>query len=82
MGEVDKEENKHLPQLHWTELAVLIPIIIAILLIGLQPAPFFDTMNATVDDVVSDVAIYIPEQAPVVTFDSPADTAVALNAGE
>jgi NADH-quinone oxidoreductase subunit M len=82
MGDVDKEENRNLPQLHWTELAVLIPIIIAILLIGLQPAPFFDTMNATVDEVVADVAVYLPEQAPVVTFDSTADTAVALNAGE
>jgi NADH-quinone oxidoreductase subunit M len=82
MGELDKEENRNLPQLHWQELAVLVPIIIAILLIGLQPAPFFDTMNATVDEVVADVAVYLPEQAPIVTFDSTADTAVALNTGE
>src|SRR5690606_17544772 len=30
MGELDKEENKNLPQLHWQELAVLIPILILI----------------------------------------------------
>ena len=41
MGELDKEENKHLEPLHWQEIAVLVPILIAIFLIGLQPAPFF-----------------------------------------
>ncbi len=60
MGELDKEENKHLEPLHWTEIAVLVPIIIAIFVIGLQPAPFFDTMNATVSHVVTQVGQYIP----------------------
>ncbi|MFN8451079.1 MAG: NADH-quinone oxidoreductase subunit M [Anaerolineae bacterium] len=60
MGELDKEENKHLEPLHWTEIAVLIPIIIAIFLIGLQPAPFFDTMNASVNQLVAQVGQYVP----------------------
>lgn len=60
MGEVDKEENRRLPRLHWQEIAVLVPILFVILLIGLQPAPFFDTMTATVDELVADVSAFIP----------------------
>lgn len=56
MGEVVKEENKSLEPLHWTELAVLIPIIIAIFWIGLAPAPFFNAMDASVNHVVQHVA--------------------------
>jgi NADH-quinone oxidoreductase subunit M len=55
MGELDKEENRNLPQLHWQELAVLIPILIAIFLIGLQPTPFFDTMTASTNQLVEHV---------------------------
>jgi NADH-quinone oxidoreductase subunit M len=63
MGELDKEENKHLDPLHWQEIAVLVPILIAIFLVGLQPAPFFATMSATVDHVVAQVGPYIPTVA-------------------
>jgi NADH-quinone oxidoreductase subunit M len=63
MGELDKEENKHLPQLHWQELAVLIPILIAIFWIGLQPKPFFNTMNASTEALVRNVERYFPETA-------------------
>jgi NADH-quinone oxidoreductase subunit M len=63
MGELDKEENKHLLPLHWQEVAVLVPIIIAVFLIGLQPAPFFATMSASVDHVVTQVGPYIPTVA-------------------
>lgn len=60
MGELDKEENKNLPPLMWNELAALIPILIAIFLIGLQPAPFFDTMNASVGQLVAQVGEFVP----------------------
>ena len=63
MGELDKEENKHLPPLNWQEIAVLVPILIAILLIGLQPAPFFATMDASVQQLVSQVGQYVPTVA-------------------
>src|SRR5690606_22442147 len=81
MGEVDKEENRNLPQLHWQEVAVLVPIVIVIILIGLQPAPFFDTMNATVDDLVESVQVYLPEQTETVVFEQP-DASVVLNTGQ
>ncbi len=63
MGELDKEENKHLEPLHWQEIAVLVPILIAIFVIGLQPAPFFATMNASVQQLVTQVGQYVPTVA-------------------
>ncbi len=60
MGELDKEENKKLEPLHWQELAVIVPLIIMIFWIGLQPAPFFATMDASVGELVSHVSEYVP----------------------
>jgi NADH-quinone oxidoreductase subunit M len=68
MGELDKEENKNLPQLQWNELAALIPIVVAIFYIGLQPSPFFNKMDASTKKLVEDVAKYFPEGAPEVTW--------------
>ena len=69
MGDVDKEENRNLPQLHWQEIAVLVPILIAIIWIGIQPSPFFATMDSTVNDLVEDVSVYVPESAETVVYD-------------
>lgn len=48
MGEVVSEENKHLEPLHWQEYAVLIPVVIAIFVIGIQSYVFFNAMDASV----------------------------------
>jgi len=55
MGEVTSEENKHLEPMHWQEVAVMIPIMVAIIWIGLQPAPFFRTMDSSVAALVTHV---------------------------
>ncbi len=55
MGEVVSEENKNLERLHWQELAVLIPIVIVIFWIGIQPAPFFGAMDSSVNQLVQTV---------------------------
>jgi NADH-quinone oxidoreductase subunit M len=67
MGELDKEENKDLPELHWQELAVLVPLLILIFWIGLAPYAWFDVMDASatnlvvqMDQVVTDVLIQAP----------------------
>ena len=51
MGELDKEENKRLPDLKWQELWALIPIIIMVFAIGLQAGYFFDYMDRSVRDL-------------------------------
>lgn len=66
LGELVKEENKNLPPLAWNEIAVMIPILIAIFLIGLQPAPFFDTMNASVGELVAHVGQFVTTVAQAV----------------
>jgi NADH-quinone oxidoreductase subunit M len=55
MGEVTNKENENLEKLHWQELAVLIPICIAVVWIGLQSAPFFGSMDASVNQLVQTV---------------------------
>jgi NADH-quinone oxidoreductase subunit M len=57
MGE--KKEAPHADEntykLHWTELAVLIPILIAIFWIGIQPGGFFDNMAASTNALVANI---------------------------
>ena len=71
MGDLDKEENKHLEPLHWNEIAALVPILIAIFLIGLQPAPFFRSMDASVGALVRHVDEAVPSIAS--TLELPAE---------
>ena len=56
MGEVVSEENKNLSPITWQEYAVLIPLIVVIFWIGLQPAVFFHAMDASVNQVVQQVS--------------------------
>src|SRR5690606_22180786 len=60
MGPLDKEENKQLEPLKWNEIAALVPILIAIFLIGLQPAPFFKSMDSSVDALVRHIDESVP----------------------
>ncbi|MDX2138911.1 MAG: NADH-quinone oxidoreductase subunit M [Chloroflexota bacterium] len=65
MGELDKEENKHLHPLNWQEYAALIPIVIVILLIGIYPAMFFAPMDSTVGQIVAQVSQFVTTIAQV-----------------
>ncbi|MEZ4668860.1 MAG: NADH-quinone oxidoreductase subunit M [Anaerolineae bacterium] len=56
MGEVTHEENKTLEKLHWQETTVLVAMIVVILWIGLQPAPFFGSMDSSVNHLVQTVS--------------------------
>lgn len=61
MGDIDKEENRNLPQMHWQEIAVMIPILILIFWIGLQPSAWFDVMGAATTNLVAGIADFAPE---------------------
>jgi NADH-quinone oxidoreductase subunit M len=63
MGDVKHEENRSLPRLHWSELAVLIPIVIMILWIGLAPNTFLAPMDPSVNALVQEVQPAVTEIA-------------------
>ncbi|MEM9950771.1 MAG: NADH-quinone oxidoreductase subunit M [Chloroflexota bacterium] len=57
MGDVieapHSDENTY--KLHWTELAVLIPVVAVSIWIGIQPGSFFDNMGASTNALVEHV---------------------------
>lgn len=59
MGELDKEENRNLPPLHWQELTALVPIAVLVVLIGIQPFIFFRPMDASVGELVAQMGPYV-----------------------
>jgi NADH-quinone oxidoreductase subunit M len=51
-GKIQKEENRHLPDLSVREGFVLAPIIVAIVVMGLLPGPFLAPAKPAVDRLV------------------------------
>jgi NADH-quinone oxidoreductase subunit M len=54
-GEVTHEENKHLTDLNLREIVVLVPVVIAIVWIGVYPQPFLKRMEASTKAIVERV---------------------------
>jgi len=52
---LDKDENKQLLDLSLRERAVLAPLLVLIVLIGVYPAPFLDRMSPAVDALLENV---------------------------
>ncbi len=61
LGELDKEENKHLHPLVWQEIAVLVPVVIMIFWIGIQPAMWFHMIDASTNQIVATVTPFIEQ---------------------
>lgn len=55
LGEVVKEENKHLNDINLREYAYLVPIVIFIFWIGVYPKPFLDKMKVSVEHLIEQV---------------------------
>jgi NADH-quinone oxidoreductase subunit M len=50
-----KKRGHGLRDLNWREIAIMVPILILILWIGLYPKPFFDLMAPAVDQLVANI---------------------------
>jgi NADH-quinone oxidoreductase subunit M len=48
-GQITKEENRHLKDLSLREVFVLLPIVVAIFVIGVYPDPFLNKISVSVD---------------------------------
>jgi len=65
LGELDKEENKNLPKLVWQEIAVLVPVLVMIFWIGVQPAVWFTMLDASTNSVVATVSPFLQQVAHI-----------------
>jgi len=62
-GKLDKEENRSLPDLSRRELAVLLPLVALIVVMGVWPRPLLDRMSGAVGDLIAHVEMRVePER--------------------
>jgi len=54
-GKIDRVENESLRDLDRRELAVLVPLVVLIVVMGVWPRPFLDRMHGAVDDLITHV---------------------------
>ncbi len=52
-GEVTNEKNKTLADMSGREVAVIAPLIVLAVVMGVYPKPFFDTMRASVEQTLA-----------------------------
>jgi NADH-quinone oxidoreductase subunit M len=62
-GEVTHAENKHLTDLNLREVVVLVPIVLAIVWIGMYPQPFLKRMEASTKAIVERVVTVAKNRA-------------------
>jgi NADH-quinone oxidoreductase subunit M len=60
-GKLDKSRNGHLKDLSGRELAVFVPLVIGIFLLGVFPRPFLRVMEPSVQKFMSDYRIRVQE---------------------
>ena len=56
-GPLEGEANRSTPDLHGREIAVLMPLLVLIVGIGIYPAPLFDTIEPAVERTLSDAGL-------------------------
>ncbi len=52
-GPITKEENKKLPDLNWKELTSLIPLVIVVIWLGINPNPVLKPINKSVENLLT-----------------------------
>lgn len=55
-GKVTKDENRNLTDLVWREKIILIPLIVLIFWVGIYPKPFFDRIEPSIKDVLTQIS--------------------------
>jgi len=58
-GPLERDEDRATPDLTRRELAVMTPLVLLIVLIGLVPGPLFDLVGPSVDRVLAEVALAV-----------------------
>ncbi len=64
-GQLDKPENRKLPDLSAREVLVLLPIVLLIFWLGLHPKPFLDRTAASAQALVTDIHAPPPTLRPL-----------------
>jgi NADH-quinone oxidoreductase subunit M len=60
---LDKKENEHLTDLNWREIALMVPVVAAILWLGIYPKPMLARMEAATTNFVQTVEAGAARQA-------------------
>ena len=53
LGPITKEENKTLPDLNWKELTSLVPLVIVVIWLGVNPNPVLQPINKSVENLLT-----------------------------
>src|SRR5437764_2148056 len=59
-------DNRTMPDLNWRERAVMVPLLAAIVFIGVYPKPFLDRIEPSVNNVLAHVSTETHYQQPTV----------------
>jgi NADH-quinone oxidoreductase subunit M len=84
-GELDNPKNQKLTDLNAREIAIMVPLIVMIFVMGIYPKPFIDKMDPAVKKLVSQVrpasmnAKKMPEAPPVAPAGHPGMEAPAAH---
>jgi NADH-quinone oxidoreductase subunit M len=54
-NEIDREENRRLPDLSRREVAVLLPLVAGMIFMGVYPKPFLDRMEVSLTELIESV---------------------------
>lgn len=63
-GEVTREENRVLKDLNFREMALLVPLVLATLWLGVYPKPFLDRLEPTLSNMITIVQQQQSEKEP------------------